>query len=212
MESVKEISKSRIDPLSGLYSKGRVEDELRREVAAYNRKPEEKEMIVLFIDGDEFKHYNDVYGHAVGDEIIKQMGRAIGASIRENDFAGRKGGDEFFVVLNNISLADIQSYTTIVERIQEAIAKINLEQAVKDANFYDLETDPQKRAKIEEDATKIKAEKLSITIGVTATANRSGLNAHQLFDESDQALYKAKHKQRGSVALAPVIAKLAAES
>ena len=206
IDSVREMDKIQTDPMSQLYRKERLEQELGREVAAYNRQPEQKEMILLFLDGDKFKHYNDTYGHEVGDEIIKQLGGAIKASIRENDFAGRKGGDEFFVVLNNISLAEIKSYQEIVARIQNAIATINLKQAIKTAYSYDLETDPNRRKKVEELLKLAEKENpLSATIGVTASNNREGLTAKKLFTESDNALAAAKKNQRGSVQLAEEI-------
>ncbi|MBI5621449.1 GGDEF domain-containing protein [Candidatus Falkowbacteria bacterium] len=209
INNVREMAKSQIDPMTGLYSKDRVEEELTREVAAYNRKPEQQEMIVLFIDGDRFKHYNDSYGHELGDEIIKQIGAAIKHSIREQDFAGRKGGDEFFVVLSNITLKDITSYQEIVGRIQEAISAIDLTAALKAAYSYDLETDAEKKKKIDDLIKKMGQEgPVSATIGVTASAGRGGLSAKQLFAEADAALYAAKN-QRGSIVLAPEINKRA---
>jgi len=54
---------------------------------------------VIFLDIDDFKHFNDKYGHKVGDEVIKFVGESIKKSIREVDFAFRYGGDEFVVMI-----------------------------------------------------------------------------------------------------------------
>jgi diguanylate cyclase (GGDEF)-like protein/putative nucleotidyltransferase with HDIG domain len=54
---------------------------------------------LLFIDLDFFKTYNDIYGHSMGDEILKEVGRIIKSCIRETDVGGRYGGDEFAVIL-----------------------------------------------------------------------------------------------------------------
>jgi len=56
---------------------------------------------VIFIDIDNFKYFNDTYGHDVGDEVIKSVANQIKLSIREIDFAFRYGGDEFVVMVFN---------------------------------------------------------------------------------------------------------------
>jgi len=54
---------------------------------------------VIFLDIDDFKHFNDKYGHKIGDEVIKFVGESIKNSIREVDFAFRYGGDEFVIMI-----------------------------------------------------------------------------------------------------------------
>ena len=58
---------------------------------------------VLFLDADKFKSINDTYGHDIGDRFLKHTAKQITNSIRESDIASRLGGDEFIIVLNNLT-------------------------------------------------------------------------------------------------------------
>lgn len=58
---------------------------------------------VLFLDADKFKSINDTYGHEIGDRFLKHTAKQISNSIRESDIASRLGGDEFIIVLNNLT-------------------------------------------------------------------------------------------------------------
>jgi diguanylate cyclase (GGDEF)-like protein len=86
-----------MDGLTGLHNHRSFQD-------CYNREIEHcalsgDDFSLLFIDLDFFKTYNDIYGHAMGDEILKEVGRIIKTSIRETDIGARYGGDEFAVIL-----------------------------------------------------------------------------------------------------------------
>jgi PAS domain S-box-containing protein len=69
---------------------------------------------VLYLDGDDFKSVNDDFGHDIGDEFIRHFGAAILASVRAEDLVARIGGDEFVILINNISRDPIE---------KEALAK-----------------------------------------------------------------------------------------
>jgi diguanylate cyclase (GGDEF)-like protein len=75
------------------------------------------------IDIDNFKDINDTYGHDKGDEVLKAIALTIKNNIRSLDFAGRWGGDEFFVILPNI--LERQS-ANIAKRIRKQLYKINI--------------------------------------------------------------------------------------
>jgi diguanylate cyclase (GGDEF)-like protein len=64
-------------------------------------KSEHRQVTLLLFDIDNFKHYNDLYGHPAGDEILKQTAKLIHASCRPHDIVGRIGGDEFAVIFWN---------------------------------------------------------------------------------------------------------------
>ncbi|GEK34867.1 diguanylate cyclase domain-containing protein [Kurthia sibirica] len=81
---------------------------------------------LLYIDGDNFKRINDVYGHDIGDEFIKEFGQALTRSVRDDDLVARIGGDEFIIMLTHMSAdekkRDSQLLNTI-NRIQLVLRK-----------------------------------------------------------------------------------------
>jgi len=77
---------------------------------------------ILFIDIDRFKDINDKYGHAIGDEAIKEMTRICQDNIRDSDVLGRIGGDEFGIILQECGLEfAIQTAEKLRERISDHI-------------------------------------------------------------------------------------------
>ena len=87
------------DALTSLWNRGVIMDLLSRELARSVR--EHTCTALLLCDVDHFKHVNDTYGHAVGDDVLREIGRRLLSSVRSYDFVGRYGGEEFLVVLNN---------------------------------------------------------------------------------------------------------------
>jgi diguanylate cyclase (GGDEF)-like protein len=70
----------------------------------------------VMLDIDRFKRVNDTYGHPVGDEVLRRLGRILEASVRKEDLAVRYGGEEFLLVLFG---ADKEAAKEVVERIRE---------------------------------------------------------------------------------------------
>lgn len=79
---------------------------------------------VAFIDIDDFKLYNDVYGHAAGDDILRAIGSCIRKCIRPNDSFVRYGGDEFIIILPGIERSELLD---ILDSIRESVAAVELE-------------------------------------------------------------------------------------
>lgn len=75
-------------------------------------------LTVIMLDLDHFKEVNDAYGHLIGDEVLVKISKLIKTSIRNSDFAGRYGGEEFIIVLPN---ANIEISMQIAKRIQDQI-------------------------------------------------------------------------------------------
>lgn len=86
------------DALTGLPNRQLFEDRLARSIARAQRHA--GGVSVLFIDLDRFKPVNDLYGHAAGDELLKQVGARLAKAFREEDTVARIGGDEFAVIVN----------------------------------------------------------------------------------------------------------------
>jgi two-component system, cell cycle response regulator len=85
------------DSLTHLNNRAAIDDMLRREMARAQR--DHSPMSVLLLDIDHFKSVNDSYGHAVGDEVLRELARRFTQAIRAYDYVGRYGGEEFLIIL-----------------------------------------------------------------------------------------------------------------
>lgn len=92
------------DPLTGLANRNLLDQVL--DFAILNSKRTKKGVAILFIDVDGFKLINDTFGHLIGDDVLREVATTITSSIRESDLAARPGGDEFVVILENLSGID----------------------------------------------------------------------------------------------------------
>jgi diguanylate cyclase (GGDEF)-like protein/putative nucleotidyltransferase with HDIG domain len=110
--------KSRIDELTGLFNRRHFEERLKEEVSRHSRYGDV--FSIFMLDLDNFKTYNDMYGHPAGDALLSQVGRIIKSSIRDADQAFRYGGDEFVAILPETSKEDA---CIVAERVREQIAK-----------------------------------------------------------------------------------------
>ena len=93
--------KANTDELTGLYNHRYLQESLNKIIQECSISGED--FSLLFIDLDFFKTYNDIYGHVLGDEILKDVAQIIKVSIRDTDIGGRYGGDEFAAILSNTS-------------------------------------------------------------------------------------------------------------
>ena len=109
------------DGLTGLPNKRAVTDALKRTFAqaAMTRAP----LALLLLDLDHFKQVNDQYGHAAGDQVLASVGAALRSVVRDQDFAGRNGGEEFAVLLPE---TEIDAALGIAERVRATIAEITV--------------------------------------------------------------------------------------
>ena len=107
------------DMLTGLPNRMLLHDRLEQAIAAAERL--DQRFALLFIDLDGFKPVNDSHGHAVGDEVLKEVGRRLGMLIRGMDTAARLGGDEFVVILTDIRSKE--NARSVAEKIIENLAR-----------------------------------------------------------------------------------------
>jgi diguanylate cyclase (GGDEF)-like protein len=111
------------DPLTGLGNRRLVEDALNRMVAQSRRTGDG--LAVVMIDVDRFKSVNDTFGHEAGDALLVEIARVLSNATREYDIVGRRGGDEFIMLLAQVD--DLQA-SNIVGRCRRAIADLHLGQ------------------------------------------------------------------------------------
>ncbi|MFD1738922.1 diguanylate cyclase [Bacillus salitolerans] len=128
---------------------------------------------ICLVDVDHFKQINDTYGHPAGDEILKQLAKLLTDLTREGDIVSRNGGEEFSVLLPN---CPIESSTDIAERIRKTIENHPF---VLPNNLV-----------------------LHMTVSVGVAAYREGIiEPDMLFQDADDALYKAKQSGRNIVCI-----------
>lgn len=156
------------DSLTAVYCRRyfleRFSEELRRS------KKNKLRLAFLMIDIDNFKQFNDRYGHLVGDAILRQVSKIISETVRQIDFVGRYGGEELSIVLAE---TDREQANFAAERIRQAIATGAI-------RVYDEEL------------------KVTVSTGVS-TFPDNGLNTQDLIDLADQALYLAKESGKNKV-------------
>jgi diguanylate cyclase (GGDEF)-like protein len=157
-----------MDPLTGRHNRRHIEDYLTRELrlVARTRNP----LTVLLLDLDNFKKYNDTYGHIAGDEALRQLGDILVGCVRQSDVVGRFGGEEWIVCLN---YTDKEGGGLTAEKIRRTVA----------GNIFHLKGENTR---------------ITVSIGV-ATAPEDGLDYTEIIDAADSALYRAKEAGRDCV-------------
>lgn len=111
------------DPLIPVYNRRAFMRELSRAQSVADRY--DIESSIVFFDLNDFKSINDVYGHAIGDEMLRQVGQVLMTGVRECDMVARLGGDEFGVLLFKTSpeIANAKA-TALAARIAEIHMKM----------------------------------------------------------------------------------------
>ncbi|MCE2569990.1 GGDEF domain-containing protein [Motilimonas eburnea] len=158
-----------LDSLTQVYNRAALDERLELEFKRWQRY--DHPLCLAIVDIDHFKSINDNYGHMAGDKALKVIARALQKSLRDTDFIARFGGEEFVLLLPNISAQDLQAPLD------------NLRESIKSIPF------------------KFKDNRVSITISIGATAFVEGDQPLDAFERADQSLYDAKHQGRDRVIL-----------
>ncbi|HXW15663.1 MAG TPA: diguanylate cyclase [Terriglobia bacterium] len=162
-----------IDILTGLYNRRFLEDYARKLFAIARRR--ERPAGLIMMDLDHFKNFNDVYGHEVGDRILRHFAKAVTGTMRETNLASRYGGEEFIVILPD---TDVKSSMLVAERIRKAVMSM-----VVPSN------------------TEKPLPQLTVSMGVAAYPLH-GHNLEGVIQASDKALYESKRSGRNRVTVA----------
>ncbi len=157
------------DPLTELLNRRGIDQTADLELARYARSRERtRAFAVVLADIDHFKKLNDAYGHAGGDAALCEVARLLRQRVRENDVAGRLGGEEFVLILPQTSAAEAMQ---LVERLRA-----------------EIENHPFLVGEV--------MAHLTMSFGVTATSARHDITWSMLLSEADIALYAAKRAGR----------------
>ncbi len=159
------------DSLTGLFNRHFMQISLERELARASRR--KQALAVYMLDLDHFKRFNDKYGHGAGDAVLKGVAEIFRNSIRTEDIACRYGGEEFTIILPDVT-------TTVAydraESIRQAVASLRIPLAGETLCDF------------------------SVSIGVSFYP-QDGESAETLLSRADQALYRAKRSGRNQVVL-----------
>jgi len=179
---IKELEKlATEDDLTGLKNR-RYIWEFSRQILEHARK-ENGRVTLLIFDIDNFKHYNDVYGHSVGDKILKQAAILMQRCCRAHDVVGRIGGDEFAVVFWD----DPQRRTIGGQTERRLVTAEPPKEAIFIAKRFRKEFE-----KAELHLLGPKGEGVLTISGGLASFPRDGSTVQQLFAQADKALLEAK--------------------
>jgi diguanylate cyclase (GGDEF)-like protein len=158
------------DPLTGLYNRRYFDQALHCELTTARRTG--REISLLVCDIDQFKAYNDNYGHQQGDMCLQQVAACLKQNLSRNiDWIARYGGEEFVVVLPD---TDLNGAVHVAERLIKAVKNLGIIHEYSSLNKV-------------------------VTLSIGAASSVSADNARKLFELADQNLYRAKQQGRNRV-------------
>ncbi len=160
------------DSLTGLVTHGYISETLSHDLQLARRANESHS--VIFVDVDHFKTFNDKYGHALGDEVLKRVADVISKAIRSADTAARFGGEEFVISLPKTNSDDARG---VAERIRTSVEDMEIA----------VDSDGETR-------------NIRVTASVgLATFPEDAHDVETLLQHADEAMYSAKQAGRNTV-------------
>jgi diguanylate cyclase (GGDEF)-like protein len=158
------------DWLLGIFNRGTFEERAKAEFDRMRR--EKKPISFLMVDLDNFKQYNDTYGHQAGDMVLKTVADVIRQQIRSYDLLGRYGGEELAVCL---PATDLDEAVLVAERIVHAVYA---------AGIYHRGNPPH--------------EKVTVSVGVASSTDVSESYYEKMINEADDHMYSAKRSGKNT--------------
>lgn len=160
------------DALTGLHNRGWLDDAFDREIKRSER--DELPLALIMIDVDDFKNYNDNFGHLAGDQVLVTVAEAIRSPLRPNDLVARFGGEEFAVLLPETTVTNAK---IIAERLRERVSKT-------DPGMLDNKQLPV------------------VTISLGITGRQPGYSLDMMIAAADVAMYHAKRNGKNRIEIA----------
>lgn len=103
-----DMDEAKLDSATGIYNKKAITDMITEEINKAAVENKNRQMYLMILDIDNFKSVNDSYGHYFGDEVIKSFADSLRMSVGGRGLVGRIGGDEFMVLLKDVSVEEIR--------------------------------------------------------------------------------------------------------
>jgi diguanylate cyclase (GGDEF)-like protein len=158
------------DSLTGLFNRRQFNRDLNARYAKFTRSG--LSCALIMYDFDHFKNINDRYGHAMGDEVLKESAILINSQLRAYDYAYRVGGEEFAILLSGANTRDAE---VLAERVRQSI----------EAACFEL------------DDTSLRA---TISLGI-AQFRQSDNTFDDALRRADEALYESKERSRNTITI-----------
>ena len=160
------------DPLTGLVNRHVLAERLAHTLKAMKRN--NKFGALLFIDLDHFKHINDTLGHNAGDALLKQVASRLPLCVRESDTVARFGGDEFTILIEELSVDKLISATQVESIAKKILAELNKPYLLNGREHYN-------------------------TPSIGAALYSADNNPYDILQRADIAMYQAKESGRNTV-------------
>jgi diguanylate cyclase (GGDEF)-like protein len=159
---------SEIDELTGIANRRSFTNTLSQSLKSYHLYG--RKFALLMLDIDQFKRINDSFGHHLGDEALKHAVNSLNSELRVSDYFGRVGGEEFAIILNDLSLDDA---VIIAEKLRSKLEKNKFE--LDNNSIY-----------------------ITVSIGVTFVTD-SDCDGESILARADAAMYHSKKTGRNKV-------------
>jgi diguanylate cyclase (GGDEF)-like protein len=157
-----------VDGLTGIANRRQCEDSLTGEIARAERLG--TPLTLVLADLDDFKRVNDVHGHTVGDDVLREFAAVLRSTVRDSDLAGRWGGEEFLLLLPG---AEAVGGAQLADRVRSSLVE---------------------RSFLGRDG-----EVVTVTCSFGVAQFRPGEDERELFAAADRALYRAKREGKNRV-------------
>ena len=163
---------STVDQVTRIPNRRCLDDTLKREWTRCLR--ERKSLSLILVDIDNFKLYNDIYGHLQGDKCLRKVAKALASVLkRSSDFVGRFGGEEFAAILANM---DYNHATKVAEKIRKCIEGLKIVHEQSPTVPY-----------------------ITISLGVATITPTFNTSFVELISAADQKMYQAKRQGRNQI-------------
>lgn len=173
------------DMLTGIYNRTGMYEEIHQMAERISASGKPQRVGIMFIDLDNFKHYNDTYGHDVGDLVLKEMAAIFTLAAKNRGFVSRFGGDEFIVILNTDDREEL-----------EAIAK-GIYEKIGESNGFKAQIEEHLGHEVEMNKERL----VTCSIGIAQAGDvREEEDISQLICKADDLLYSVKTGEKGHYA------------